>query len=480
MPGSRLPMASRRSPRASSGAFVIDYSRAPRVRRHAAAVLAFALALALAFQLFPLRNGAPSAGEAAPAAAVPQGAVVDRLPAAAADQPAPSLQRDAPVVVVADGARIEVRTRVRTVAGALALANIEVGAGDSVYLGDRLTTPAAELPPSDSGAVAAASADQPLRIEVVRALPDALDDAASAAGLAPQASPPPLAVGDGAGAGVVDASAAWREHPGGMTPEAAILDAAVASAPPLHAITVTVGRREEAMRTHAATVADVLALLEVAPGEFDRVSHSLDSAVYEGMELVVVFVEKVLEEYSEYTAPTTYWRDDHTLAPGEVRIVEGTPGEVRVVEEVTYENGVEVSRIPHSAVIASRPVAGERLYGPVAADGVSPVVVDDYDGPYREKVRVWATWYNATHGEKAPDHPAFGITYSGVVLRHGVCAVDPDYIPLGSRFYVPGYGECLAADTGGLINGWDIDLGFPMDHAPRPWHTGYVNIYLLD
>ena len=58
--------------------------------------------------------------------------------------------------------------------------------------------------------------------------------------------------------------------------------------------------------------------------------------------------------------------------------------------------------------------------------------------------------------------------------------MDPDYIPLGTRFYVPGYGECLAADTGGLINGYDIDLGFPEGHPPEPWHTGYVHIYLLD
>ncbi len=457
---------------------VTSYARSARGRRHAAAMLAVVLIVVLAFAVFPFQNDPLASGGALPFA--PD----DRLHAVGGgDQSALSPQPTIPVVVVvADGSRIEVRAGARTVAGALALADIEVDARDSIYLGGLPTTPAAELGDLDSGRVAAAAGGQPVRIEVIRALPHE-SEVMAAADPPLQNAAPPLAIEVGSGASAFSVSvdwATWRQHPGAMTPEGAILAAAVAAAPPMRAITVTIGGREEAMHTQAATVEEVLALLEVELGEFDRLSHPLDSAVAEGMELVVVFVRKVIEEYVEYTPAKVYWRDDHTLAPGEVRFVEGTPGEVHVFEAVTYENGVEVSREIHSSIIVSEPVSGERLYGPVAGDGVSPVVVDDYEGPYREKVRVWATWYNATHGDKASDHPAFGITYSGVMLRYGVCAVDPDYIPLGTRFYVPGYGECLAADTGGLINGWDVDLGFPMDHTPNPWHTGYVNIYILD
>ena len=39
-----------------------------------------------------------------------------------------------------------------------------------------------------------------------------------------------------------------------------------------------------------------------------------------------------------------------------------------------------------------------------------------------------------------------------------VIAVDPSFIPLGSRIYVPGYGEFVAGDTGGAINGNRIDI----------------------
>ena len=51
-----------------------------------------------------------------------------------------------------------------------------------------------------------------------------------------------------------------------------------------------------------------------------------------------------------------------------------------------------------------------------------------------------------------------GITASGMIAQRGVAAVDTDVIPLGTRLYIPGYGEAIAADTGGAINGNRIDL----------------------
>ncbi|RLK63350.1 LysM peptidoglycan-binding domain-containing protein [Atopobacter sp. AH10] len=52
------------------------------------------------------------------------------------------------------------------------------------------------------------------------------------------------------------------------------------------------------------------------------------------------------------------------------------------------------------------------------------------------------------------------MTASGVDLSKNprVIAVDPQLIPLGSRVYIEGYGEFLAADTGGAIKGNRIDI----------------------
>jgi 3D (Asp-Asp-Asp) domain-containing protein len=51
-----------------------------------------------------------------------------------------------------------------------------------------------------------------------------------------------------------------------------------------------------------------------------------------------------------------------------------------------------------------------------------------------------------------------GRTATGMPVGHGVIAVDPSVIPLGTRMYVPGYGSGVAADVGGGIKGDSIDL----------------------
>lgn len=62
----------------------------------------------------------------------------------------------------------------------------------------------------------------------------------------------------------------------------------------------------------------------------------------------------------------------------------------------------------------------------------------------------------------------------------GICAVDTDVIrsfkDTHSYFYVPGYGPCKAADTGGGVKGKHIDLGFD-DVRNGWWSRRYTDIY---
>lgn len=51
-----------------------------------------------------------------------------------------------------------------------------------------------------------------------------------------------------------------------------------------------------------------------------------------------------------------------------------------------------------------------------------------------------------------------GTTATGMPVGQGVVAVDPSVIPLGTRMYVPGYGNGVAADVGSGIQGATIDL----------------------
>jgi 3D (Asp-Asp-Asp) domain-containing protein/peptidoglycan hydrolase CwlO-like protein len=51
-----------------------------------------------------------------------------------------------------------------------------------------------------------------------------------------------------------------------------------------------------------------------------------------------------------------------------------------------------------------------------------------------------------------------GTTATGLPVGPGIVATDPSVVPLGTRMTIPGYGEGVAADTGGAIKGRRIDV----------------------
>jgi 3D (Asp-Asp-Asp) domain-containing protein len=62
-----------------------------------------------------------------------------------------------------------------------------------------------------------------------------------------------------------------------------------------------------------------------------------------------------------------------------------------------------------------------------------------------------------------------GTTATGLPVGHGIVAVDPTVIPLGTRMTIPGYGEAVAADTGGAIKGVRVDIWFPTRKKALAW-----------
>jgi peptidoglycan DL-endopeptidase CwlO len=69
-----------------------------------------------------------------------------------------------------------------------------------------------------------------------------------------------------------------------------------------------------------------------------------------------------------------------------------------------------------------------------------------------------------------------GHTASGLPVGWGVAAVDPSLIPLGTHMTIPGYGDAVAADTGGAVVGAKIDLWFPTLAQANAWGRRSVTI----
>lgn len=71
-----------------------------------------------------------------------------------------------------------------------------------------------------------------------------------------------------------------------------------------------------------------------------------------------------------------------------------------------------------------------------------------------------------------------GRTATGLPVGFGIVAVDPAVIPLGTRMSIPGYGEGVAADTGGAVQGLTIDLWFPTLAGALAWGRRTITITL--
>ena len=92
---------------------------------------------------------------------------------------------------------------------------------------------------------------------------------------------------------------------------------------------------------------------------------------------------------------------------------------------------------------------------------------------YVEAIDMEATAYLPTDGGSA------GLTATGIPATFGIVAVDPYVIPLGTRVYIPGYGEALAADTGGAICGNRIDLCMESYWQAMDFGRRMVTVFVL-
>ncbi len=77
-----------------------------------------------------------------------------------------------------------------------------------------------------------------------------------------------------------------------------------------------------------------------------------------------------------------------------------------------------------------------------------------------------------------------GITATGLNLKKNpnvkAISVDPKVIPLGTKVYVEGYGEAIAADTGGAVKGKKIDVFMSSKTKALNWGVKTVKIKIYN
>lgn len=243
--------------------------------------------------------------------------------------------------------------------------------------------------------------------------------------------------------------------------------------------------------TTKTTVGDALLETGHYPDEDDIVTPAMDSPITPGLTISIIKVNNETLVVTETIANSIEYKDDNTLEKGKTKVLEeGHNGEYEVTYRIAYENGVETSREEVSRVVKKEPknkviANGTKTVKKAVAKTENKTQTTSASNSggtiaglkYKKKYTMSATGYTAFRSDGSR-----GKTASGRTARHGLVAVDPKVIPLGTKLYVEGYGEAIAADTGGAIKGNKIDLCFEMSNAEirKQFGRKTLNVYVLE
>lgn len=221
---------------------------------------------------------------------------------------------------------------------------------------------------------------------------------------------------------------------------------------------------------------ELLAEAGIELGEADFTSPEPETNLSAGDIVQVIRVSADFRiEDEEIPFQTLYQPSEELDLDTKAVLTNGAPGIKRRRIRLLFEDGIQVGEELDEEWIEQEPLNQVIGYG----TRITIATIDTPEGPreYWRVVRMRATAYTAASSGKPPDHPAYGITASGVPAGSGVVAADINVIPFRSEVYVPDYGIGFVGDTGGGVKGRWIDLGF--DENELVTWNGYADVYYL-
>ena len=239
-------------------------------------------------------------------------------------------------------------------------------------------------------------------------------------------------------------------------------------------VTVRYHGEESAVTTFGEAAGELLCRLNLELGEDDVFSHALDTPVYDGMVLTVDRIVTCRETYTvNLPYDVTYCQDPASPAGTESVLVAGREGQLSRTAEVTYRNGRETERELLSETLITAPITqivargtGDAIQPPDT--DAAPRIEDGYI--YLPTGEVLTYTGTDTVRAMAYTHTDAGCdmtTSTGTTVHWGTVAVDPRYIPYGTRMFIVSndgayvYGIAVAEDCGGDIKGDRMDLYMP-------------------
>lgn len=251
------------------------------------------------------------------------------------------------------------------------------------------------------------------------------------------------------------------------------------------------------LKTGDGTVSDAVAKAGVTLGENDEVSPSLETELYDGIQITVYrveYVERTAQETIKYTTQTVK-SDELYLGNSKVtqkgvngsktvvysdKIVDGQLASSSVVSETVTKEAIPQIKTVGTKEKPAVTVAALKNGGTPISELTPPSGLTLENGvptSYKRVVTGKAAAYSASAGAK---------TASGRTVKPGYIAVDPNQFPYGTELYIVStdgivYGYCIAADTGGFVKKgkFTVDLFMNTTAQCRQWGARDVIIYVL-
>lgn len=162
--------------------------------------------------------------------------------------------------------------------------------------------------------------------------------------------------------------------------------------------------------------------------------------------------------------PETDTLFDKRLDSGTIRTTEGEKGKALYKIKTAYING-EKSYSDREKIRTTKKAVNKKVFFGTKATGET--------GEF--KVRKTFTgnctaYYSGTNPLGA----------CGTPCHYGTCAVDPTFVPYGTRLYITGYGYAVANDCGGAVKKNVVDLYMNSTAACFQWGRRFVKVYVID
>ncbi|MGM0902748.1 MAG: 3D domain-containing protein [Bacillota bacterium] len=150
-----------------------------------------------------------------------------------------------------------------------------------------------------------------------------------------------------------------------------------------------------------------------------------------------------------------------------------------------YENHIKRAIGFAEGIIQNNTSERNQIGASTAVVGEVQPALEDLDWSEYPKKTIVATGYTAgiESTGKEPNHPEYGITYSGVKVKRDLfstIAADLSVFPIGTVLFIPGYGYGVVADKGGAIKGDKLDLYYDtVEEVYEEWGKKTVEVSIV-